>query len=481
MTARLAQRDAPSITERHFKNRSPSRKMRSTGLIMCVPPFLRISLLLTLSVHFVNADDWPQWFGPRGDGVWRETGIVEKFPAGGPAVLWRTPIRRGYAGPAVSGTRVYLMDREIDRSPGAKRESARTGAQAGGERLLCLDAQTGKTLWEKSYPAAYTMSYPAGPRVTPLVDGEFVYTLGAEGMLICRTKNDGGEVWRHDFKKRYQIKTQTWGFAASPLLHGNNLICLAGGDGTTAVAFNKVTGKEVWRALSAGQPGYCPPRIIRHAGREILIVWHPESVNALDPANGRTLWTVPWKIRFGLTIPMPQMIDEEHLFLSSFYNGSMLLRLKKDHTTPELVYRTEKASERQTTHLHGIMNTAVLRDGHLFAACSYGQFRCMEALSGKRVWESFQPVGLEKPTRWGTVFVTPHEDRYFLFTEKGDLAIARLSPKGYEEIDRAHVIEPNGADLRQRRIVWSHPAYANKCVFIRNDTQVICISLAKKN
>ena len=173
------------------------------------------------------------------------------------------------------------------------------------------------------------------------------------------------------------------------------------------------------------------------------------------------------------------MIDDEHLFLSSFYNGSTLLKLKEDESTPDIVYRTERASERKTTHLHGIMNTPVLRDGHLFGACSYGEFRCMEALSGERVWKSLKPIALKEPVRWGTVFVTPHEDRYFLFTEKGDLVIANLSVEGYEEIDRAHVIKPNGLDLRQRDIVWSHPAYARKCAFIRNDSEVICISLAK--
>ena len=448
---------------------------------MRVQPVPLIIFLFSLPFQLLDADDWPQWFGPRHDGIWRETGILEKFPEDGPKVLWRTPIRRGYAGPAVAGKRVYLMDREVDRSPEAKRESARTGAQAGKERLLCLEAASGKIVWEKSYDCAYTMSYPAGPRVTPLVEGKRVYTLGAEGLLVCRATKDGRELWQHDFKERFQAKTQTWGFAASPLIHGDLLICLAAGDGTTAVAFHKETGKEVWRALSAGQPGYCPPRIVKHAGRDLLIIWHPESVNALDPATGKRFWTIPWKIRFGLTIPMPQMIDEEHLFLSSFYNGSLLLRLKKNNGTPGIVYRTNKASERQTTHLHGIMNTMVLRDGHLFGACSYGQFRCMEALTGKRVWESLKPIALDGPTRWGTVFVTPHEDRYFLFTEKGDLVIARLSVEGYEEIDRAHVIEPNGADLRQRRIVWSHPAYAHKCVFIRNDTEVICLSLAKED
>ena len=115
-------------------------------------------LLLALAPLSAVADDWPQWSGPRRDGVWRETGVLDRFPKGGPKVLWRTPIRRGYAGPAVMGNRVYLMDREVDQSAEAKRQSARTGAQSGSERLLCLDASTGKTLWEESYPCAYTMS-----------------------------------------------------------------------------------------------------------------------------------------------------------------------------------------------------------------------------------------------------------------------------------------------------------------------------------
>ena len=442
-------------------------------------PFSLTACLLLLGSLPAPAEDWPQWFGPNRDGVWRETGIVEKFPKGGPKVLWRTPIQRGYAGPAVSGDRVYVMDREADDSREARARAARTGFKPGNERLLCLDATTGRIIWEKSHRCAYTMAYSAGPRVTPTVDGDRVYTFGGEGNLICRSTKDGAEKWSHDFKKLFSVETQTWGFAAGPLIHGDLIICLAAGDGSTAVAFDKFTGKEAWRALSAKQPGYSPPRIVRHAGRDLLIVWHPESANALDPKTGKVFWTIPWKIRSGLTIPTPQMIDEHHLFLTCFYNGSMLLKLKDDESKPDIVYRTEHASEKKTTHLHGIMNTPVLHDGHLYAACSYGQFRCMEALTGKRVWESLKPLAHKEPARWGTVFVTPHEDRHFLFTEQGDLVIAKLSTSGYQEIDRAHVIEPNGLDLRQRDIVWSHPAYARKCAFIRNDTEVICVSLAK--
>jgi outer membrane protein assembly factor BamB len=453
--------------------------MKACRLSFTMKSLLSVFFLFVAFLPSATADDWPQWFGPQGDGVWRETGIIDKFPSGGPEVLWRTPVNRGYAGPAVSGDRVFVMDRKVIDTPEAQAEGARTGQKQGNERLLCLDATTGKVIWEEAYDCPYTMAYSSGPRVTPLVDGDRVYTFGGEGNLICRATEDGADKWSHDFKKLFGVKTQTWGFAASPLVHGDLLICLGSGEGTTAVAFDKLTGKEVWRSVSAKQPGYCPPRIVKHAGRDLLIIWHPEAANALDPLTGKVYWSIPWKIRAGLTIPTPQMIDEEHLFFTCFYDGSMLLKLKPDESTPEIVYRTERASETKTTHLHGIMNTPVLRDGHLFAACSYGQFRCMEALTGKRVWESLAPLAIEEPERWGTVFATPHEDRYFLFTEKGDLVIANLSVKGYEEIDRAHVIEPNGIDLRQRNIVWSHPAYARKCAFIRNDTEVICISLAK--
>ncbi|MDB4680917.1 PQQ-like beta-propeller repeat protein, partial [Akkermansiaceae bacterium] len=181
--------------------------------------FLIISLMSS-----AVAEDWPQWFGPQRDGVWREDGIIDKFPEGGPKVLWRTPVNRGYAGPSVAGNRVFVMDRKALDTAEAKAKGARTGKKQGNERLLCLDATTGKVIWEKAYHCPYTMSYSAGPRVTPLVDGDRVYTFGGEGNLICRTVKDGAEKWSHDFKKFFGVATQTWGFAASPLVYEDLLI-----------------------------------------------------------------------------------------------------------------------------------------------------------------------------------------------------------------------------------------------------------------
>ena len=436
--------------------------------------------LLLLVSPLARSEDWPNWGGPQGDGVWREEGILNQFPDEGPEVLWRVPIHRGYAGPAVSQGKVFVFDREFVDPKAAGSSPMKRGLIPGNERLLCLDAKTGAQLWEKIESADYTVSYAAGPRTTPTVDGSRVYTLGSEGDLHCRSIDDGSEIWSKRLRELPGARVPTWGYAASPLIDEDRLICLAGGQDCVAIAFDKTNGEERWRALSSKEPGYCPPNIIVHRGQRLLLIWHPEAANALDPKTGKVLWTVPWTIRAGLTVPSPQL-SGDHLLFTSFYNGSMLLKLDGTNQ-PQIVWRSsDKTSERRTEHLHGIMNSAVISDGHFYGACSYGEFRCLELLSGKRVWDSLKPVGLTRPSRWGTAFLTPHEDRFFLFSETGELAIAKLSPKGFEEVSRAKVIEPNGFDLRQRNIVWSHPAYAMKSAFIRNDTEIIRINLSSSN
>ncbi len=404
--------------------------------------------------------------------------MIEAWPEGGPEVLWRAPANRGYAGPSVAGGKVFLFDRTFADPEAAPGNPFERGEIPGDERLVCVDAETGEPVWEKSDPCAYTVSYAAGPRAMPVVDGDRVYTLGAEGDLRCRAVADGALRWEKDFKTLPGAKTPTWGFAAPPLVEGDLLICLAAGEGSTAIAFDKVSGEERWRALSAREPGYCPPKVVEHGGKRLLVIWHPESVNALDPATGELHWTLPWALRSGLSIPSPQL-SGDHLLLTNFYNGSLLLKLDGARQ-PEVVWRSsDRVSERRTEHLQGIMNSAIVAGDHFYGACSYGEFRCLELASGERVWESLEPVGLERPTRWGTVFVTPHGDgdRFFLFSETGELALAQLSPEGYRELGRSKIVEPNGFDMRQRPIVWSHPAYAGGCAFVRNDSELVCVSL----
>lgn len=438
-------------------------------------------LSLAFFIPDVSGDDWPQWLGPERDGVWREKGILSAFSPQGPQVLWRTPISRGYAGPAVAGGRVYITDRKLAKRERNPANPFDRGTVPGSERILCLDAVDGKVLWKHEYDCVYTVSYPSGPRTTPVVSGGKVYTLGAEGHLFCLNAANGDVQWSRELKKDYEIQSPVWGFSASPLLDGDLLICIVGGPESVVVAFHKDSGKEVWRALSAIEPGYCPPMIYEAGGKRQLIIWHPEAINALDPETGKIYWTEPFEVRSGLTISTPRK-SGDLLFVTSFYNGPVMLRLEKSQPTASLFWKGSSDSERKTDKLHSIMSTPFLQDGYIYGVCSYGQLRCLSIDTGERIWESLDATGStgnsrSRTDRWANAFLIKNEDKFFLANEKGDLIIAKLSPKGYEELSRAHLIDPTDP-MPGRDVVWSHPAFANKKIFMRNDKEIICVDLA---
>jgi outer membrane protein assembly factor BamB len=423
-----------------------------------------------------SADDWPQWLGPQRDAVWRETGIIDTFPEQGPTIRWRVPIGAGYSGPAVAGGRVYVMDRQAATPPGEKKNPFERGTIRGNERVLCFEEASGKLLWAHEYDCPYSVSYAAGPRVTPIVADGKVFSLGTEGNLICLEADTGKPIWSRDFKKDFGTKTPVWGFAAHPLLDGDKLICLVGGQGSVAVAFDKATGKELWRALTAEEPGYAPPVIYEAGGKRQLIIWHPEALNSLDPETGAVYWTQPVKARSGLSVALPRKLGDL-LFVTSFYNGSLMMKLSPDKPAAESVWQSQKVSEKDTDALHTIMSTPFLEDGYIYGVCSYGQLRCLKADTGERVWETFAAT-TGKAVRWGNAFLVKNGDRFFLFNEGGDLIIAKVSPQGYQEISRAHILNPTNTDPG-RSVVWSHPAFANRSVYVRNDQELVCASLAK--
>jgi outer membrane protein assembly factor BamB len=431
-----------------------------------------VSLFLTTASP---ADDWPQWLGPRRDGEWRETGIVTQFPKEGLTFRWRLPIGGGYAGPAVAEGKVFVADRVLAAGTTSPKDAFSRGTIPGKERLLCLDERDGSVLWRHEYECAYTISYAAGPRATPSVREGKVYHLGSEGDLRCLDTATGQLLWSHNFPTELGVKTPTWGFAGHPLVDGDKVICLAAGDGSVAMAFDKNNGKELWRALSAKEPGYAPPMIYEFGGRRHLILWHPEAVNALDPESGKVLWThrLSPEVRFGMTIPTPRQVGDR-LFLTSFYNGSLMLRVGTDQVSE--VWKSQKVSEKDTDGLHSVMATPWIEDGTIYSPCSYGQFRALKADTGERLWETYAPTS-GKSERWGHAFIIKNAAQFFLFSETGDLILARLTPTGYEEKGRARLVEPVNRDPG-RAVVWSHPAFANRNVYARNDQEIVCASLA---
>ncbi|MCA9037394.1 MAG: PQQ-like beta-propeller repeat protein [Planctomycetaceae bacterium] len=414
---------------------------------------------LTLGAAVSQADDWPDWGGPERDCVWHETGIVDKLPTEGllPRV-WSAPVAEGYSGPAVANGRVFLTDRMAD---------------AGTERVLCFDADSGKQLWKHEYPVRYTVSYPAGPRATPVVAGGVVYTVGAEGHMFCLAEEDGRVIWKKEFQKDYATPLPTWGMAASPLVYGDSLITLVGGsDGGLVICFDRKTGEEKWRSLDDPEIGYCPPVIYEFDGVPQLIIWHPSAVSSLDPSNGSINWEVPWSIKAGLCVPMPRKLGQQ-LFLTSFYNGPLMLKVNRK--SADIVWKGKSNNEIRTDGLHSIMPTPVVTESAIYGVCSYGQLRCLNTQTGERVWETLEATG---SGRWWNAFLIPNGDRYFIHNEQGELIIAQLSAEGYKETSRALLVEPT-RPVQRRMTIWSHPAFAMKSVFARNDKELVRVDLSK--
>ena len=415
----------------------------------------------------LQAEDWPEIQGKGRKNVWTETGILGKFPAGGLTVKWRTPIAAGYTGPAVADGRVFVADYKAPR-----------GAKAL-ERVLCLDEQTGKILWTFENPEVHygRAAYPYGPRATPTVDGDCVFVLGTAGDLYCLDVKTGQLNWRLNYQTDFGAKMPTWGFAAAPLVYGDLLICMPNGDnGGRVLALDKKTGKEVWRAIkSTGDPGYSAPILIRAGGVDQLIQFLSDGVNSLDPKTGKILWQQAYK---GSPLVATPVLDGDRLYVSSFYTGAMMLELAGDKPAAAMLWRGKSRNEMETDGLHSLMCTPAIVDGYIYGVCSYGQLRCLDAKTGRRLWET-QEVTREK-ARWANAFITRNGDRYFINNDRGELIIAQLSPDGYKEISRTQLIKPTtpgGGKRELGGVNWVLPAYANRHIITRNDEEIIRASL----
>jgi len=407
------------------------------------------------------ADEWPQWRGPSRDGVWRETGLVEKFTGPEIKARWRVPVANGYSGPTVADGRVYVTDRVVEPKE--------------QERVHCFDWQTGKTVWTFAYDCVYKgIGYPDGPRAAVTVQDGRAYSLGAMGNFHCFEAATGKLLWQHDCNTEYGIRMPIWGISVAPLIEGDLVIVNVCGAEACLVAFDRKTGKEAWRALT-DRGNYSPPIIVRQAGQRVLVLWTGDRVVGLNPQTGTAHWSVAFpSLRMPLGIANP-VVSGDLLYLSGFYDGSLMLRLRPDRLVVDEVWRRRGQSEQNTDALHTIIATPIMQGDYIYGVDSYGELRCLEAKTGDRLWENLTAVPRD---RWATIHFVQNGDRTWMFNERGELIIARLSPKGFEELSRAALIKPTLGQLPQRKgVCWSHPAYAYKHVFARNDEELVCASL----
>ena len=427
-------------------------------------------------------DDWPQYLGAERDAVWREEGVELDFAKSPPRLLWSVPLGSGYAGPAVSGGRVFLMDRQAKPfvpgklKPGTNVNFVRARIP-GRERVLCLEESSGELLWEHSYQADYTSVFPyaIGPRTTPLVHRGMVYTLGAEGHLHAYDAEGGRLVWKKNLLEEYGIETPYWGTAGHPLAHKDLLICMVGGPGTTVVAFDLKTGEEKWRALEAREAGYGTPVIETINGHRQLLVWDAENVNGLDPETGAVHWSVAFKPEYGMAIGAPR-VWKDLVFVMGFNNKSGAVRVAPDGKSARLAW-----GRNLRKGVAGVMNTAWTSGGYIYSGGQRGLFRCVEMESGARIWATPKPLLRADGSGrgpWPHAFTVHHKPtgQTLIFNDHGEMVSAKLSPEGYQELARTRIIDPTHT-VSGRHLVWSHPALANGRVYCRNDEEVRCWDL----
>lgn len=438
--------------------------MKFTAILPCRPSIALLSLF-AFSTELLSAD-WPQWRGPNRDGVWNETGIISKFDSPKLKPVWSSPIGAGYSGPTISDNKVYVTS-YLDKPKQV-------------EQVHCLDRFTGKEIWKYVYPCEYQdIGYPLGPRGAVSISDGKAYALGTMGDFHCLDAETGEVLWKKNFAADFEASIPGWGIAASPVVDHEHVYMQVGGQPDACViAFDKNSGEEQWRALSGGA-SYSAPRLIPWGDRSALLVWTADWFAALEPKNGEPIWIHPFDRAKGPINVADPVFDSKsnRVFLSSFYDGSYLYKLNSSSSEAELLWSRRGRSEIHTDALHSIIMTSVILGNYVYGIDSHGEMRCLDLETGDRVWTD---LTLLEKGRWATAFFVQNGENTWILTEKGDLVIGRLNPSGFERISTTHIIEPTTfLPRRSGEILWSHPAFAHKHIFVRNDRELICVDLSK--
>ncbi len=386
------------------------------------------------------AQDWPDFRGPRRDGVYPGT-IAGTMPEGGPEALWQREVGDGFSNPVVANGRLILFHR-----------------RGSSEVIEALDAATGEAIWKHEYATSYRddFGFDPGPRASPVVAGGQVYTFGAQGVLTCLSFATGKPIWQVKANEQYGVRKGFFGAATTPLVDGNRLFLnLGGGDGAGVVAFDKDTGKLLWKATDE-QASYSSPVMTEVGGKRRLVVFTREGVAVLEPADGEIVYQRRWRARSNASVnaAMPVVEGQTMLFTASYGTGALALEIGGDEPTE--LWSGEDA-------LASHYATPVAKDGVVYGyhgRQEYGQsFRAVELRTGKVLWSQ---------DGFGAGTVTLAGDILVLLRESGELVLARASPRRFETLGRAQILPGT---------VRAYPALANGRLYARDENRLVCVRL----
>ena len=418
-----------------------------------VTVFLVVSALLCGAVLTASATEWPQWRGPNRDGVSDEVGLLKEWPANGPKVLWKIPLGEGFSGISVSQGRVYTMF-----------------SKGNDEFIVCLDATDGREIWrfrsDKNYHEGQGGN---GPRATPTIDGDLLFTISAHGKLYALDAASGQEIWSHDLQRKFGSKMPRWGFSTSPLVDGELLLVEVGGKGEKSiVAFNKNSGDVIWSSHK-DKLGYSSPIAITVKGVRQIICFTGTQLVSLSPTDGTIYWQYPWKTGYDVNAATPVFIPPDKVFISSGYDkGAAVLQMRVFVSPDDDRAATEQISENRgivrikeiwkNRKMKNQFASSVLYENYLYGFDN-SILKCIEADTGKEQWKT---RGFGK----GTLILA--DGHLIILSDRGKLGLAEATPAGYIEKSNAKVLSG---------LCWTVPTLANGKLYVRNEEEMICLDM----
>ncbi|MDP6630824.1 MAG: PQQ-binding-like beta-propeller repeat protein [Kiritimatiellia bacterium] len=375
--------------------------------------------------------DWPHWRGLKGDGISTESGWRAEALSGGPKILWQAEVGKGYSAVSIQGGRAFTMGNIDDR-----------------DIVTCLDTATGKEVWRHSY-ACKAASYP-GPRATPAVDGNNVYTFSRAGDVFCLDAMSGKVTWTRNIAAELKAEAPRWGFAGSPVISGEQLLLNAGPRG---MALDKTTGRTIWHS-GPGIGGYSVLVPCRLAGRPTLLMFGEKALLALNPATGKARWSHEWVTSYNINAADPMPVGDQVWISSGYGTGCALLDCAG--ARPRQVWKNKAVSAH--------FSSAVLHKGYIYAIDGNtkrkGKLVCLKPEDGTVAWS--------RELGFGSLILAG--DRLIVLNEKGALTIVAASPGGYRELASADSLLPG--------ICWTAPTLSRGKLYLRDDKgRVLCLNL----
>jgi outer membrane protein assembly factor BamB len=381
-----------------------------------------------VTVTAAGAADWPQWRGPARVGISGEKAWLSSWGGNGPRQVWSADVGEGYSTVVVKAGRVFTM-----------------GNTGGKDVLSCLDAATGRKVWNFSY-ASPAGDY-GGPRSTPTVDGNVVYSMSREAVAHCVNAANGKVIWSRDLRKETGGETPRWGFAGSPLVHGGRIYYNVGGAG---IALDG-GGRVVWKSRG-GTAGYSSPVTYGKGAQQSILLFTGPGLVAVSPQNGKKLWEFPWNTSYDVNAADP-IVFGEHVFISSNYGrGGALLKVAGNR--PSVIW--------QNRNMRNHFNTCVLLGGHFYGN-DENTLKCIDAATGVERWRS---------RGRGKGGLIAANGKLIVMTERGELLVAQANPAGYTELARARVLDGT---------CWTSPTLANGMIYCRNhEGKLVCLDVRAK-